>query len=634
MVSYSLVWVGGAAPTTISGVLSQSNAAFFSSNVEVQGDVKLDAKLAVLGNATFSNVDLRGALTQNGVPFSSGSGGGGGTTYVAYDGSAVLNQSNAAFFASNASFAGHTAFSNIDFSGALTQNGVPVTSGGGAGGTWDGTAVLTQTNAAYFTTTLAANVASASNFSASNATVYRFGASNVTASNVAAVKVGASNVTASNVGCVALGASNVTASNLAALRMGASNVTASNVGCVALGASNVTASNLTGTTLTVTDVFAANNLFGASLGVAEVTASNVTAAAVFAANASLTDIGCVTLFAQNTVTATDFAGITFSTSNVTASNVTATAYASFSNINFVGQLTKNGVPFAAASSSSNVTGDVTVTGTFDAMGLAVMEQAALVGADLTVNGACHFNSNVDVTGSVGMSSNLSVDTAFIANVNGLTTTVALVVNGSIQASGDVVASSDSNLKRDLRTIPDALAKVRALTGYTFERVPETVGGRRFMGLLAQDVREVAPELVSEDPSDGHLVLAYGNVSALLVEAVKELASTKTGSPHLDENGGVLPEGSVLLVGGALSGAERDKAVWGVATPTGVATSGVAKILVTDAGGPLEVGDYVTTSGVPGRAMKQDECFVCNFTVAKLLEGSETKGEALLECRLV
>jgi hypothetical protein len=42
-----------------------------------------------------------------------------------------------------------------------------------------------------------------------------------------------------------------------------------------------------------------------------------------------------------------------------------------------------------------------------------------------------------------------------------------------------------------------------------------------VGFLAQDVKKVLPEVVSED-DNGYLSINYGNVVALLVEGIKEL----------------------------------------------------------------------------------------------------------------
>ena len=82
-----------------------------------------------------------------------------------------------------------------------------------------------------------------------------------------------------------------------------------------------------------------------------------------------------------------------------------------------------------------------------------------------------------------------------------------------------VSSSDVRMKSDIAEIPDALEKVKRLTGATFLMNDRT--GRQ-MGLIAQDVEAVAPEAVFE--VDDLLRVAYGSLVGLLVEAIKELSS--------------------------------------------------------------------------------------------------------------
>ena len=81
-----------------------------------------------------------------------------------------------------------------------------------------------------------------------------------------------------------------------------------------------------------------------------------------------------------------------------------------------------------------------------------------------------------------------------------------------------VSSSDARLKSNIALIPEALAKVQALTGVTFTMMGSDT---RQMGLIAQEVQAVAPEAVVE--AEGVLRLAYGNLVGLLVEAIKDLA---------------------------------------------------------------------------------------------------------------
>lgn len=97
----------------------------------------------------------------------------------------------------------------------------------------------------------------------------------------------------------------------------------------------------------------------------------------------------------------------------------------------------------------------------------------------------------------------------------------LDVTGTIRSTTDVITNSDVRLKEDLRPIKDSIEKVNQLTGYTYLRKDDPSSGKRYAGLVAQDLQKVLPEAVNED-SSGFLSIAYGNISALLVEAIKDL----------------------------------------------------------------------------------------------------------------
>jgi hypothetical protein len=92
--------------------------------------------------------------------------------------------------------------------------------------------------------------------------------------------------------------------------------------------------------------------------------------------------------------------------------------------------------------------------------------------------------------------------------------------GNINATGNVTAYSDIRVKTNLEVITTALARVNKLTGYTFDRTD--IETDRQTGLIAQDVLEVLPEAVTQDPETGHYHVAYGNIVGLLVESIKEL----------------------------------------------------------------------------------------------------------------
>lgn len=93
------------------------------------------------------------------------------------------------------------------------------------------------------------------------------------------------------------------------------------------------------------------------------------------------------------------------------------------------------------------------------------------------------------------------------------------VNGNSYVHGDQTTDSDRRLKYDVREITDALDKVCALTGYTFNKIGVDT---RCTGLIAQEVAEVLPEAVVTNPQSGYMSVAYGNMMGLIISAIKEL----------------------------------------------------------------------------------------------------------------
>ena len=81
----------------------------------------------------------------------------------------------------------------------------------------------------------------------------------------------------------------------------------------------------------------------------------------------------------------------------------------------------------------------------------------------------------------------------------------------------VVGESDRRLKTNIAPITDAMSKVRALEGVTFDWI---ASGMASLGFIAQDLETVLPTLVTED-ADGIKGVQYGPVVALLVEALKD-----------------------------------------------------------------------------------------------------------------
>ena len=76
-------------------------------------------------------------------------------------------------------------------------------------------------------------------------------------------------------------------------------------------------------------------------------------------------------------------------------------------------------------------------------------------------------------------------------------------------------SSDAALKEDIQTIENPLEKVQQLRGVSY-KWKDT--GRKDIGLVANEVQKVLPELVADGE---HKTMDYGHMIGLLVEAIKE-----------------------------------------------------------------------------------------------------------------
>lgn len=96
----------------------------------------------------------------------------------------------------------------------------------------------------------------------------------------------------------------------------------------------------------------------------------------------------------------------------------------------------------------------------------------------------------------------------------------LYVEGNMVVTGDIMALSDARIKENVRTVSDGLERVRRLRGVTYTR-KEDARQAPCVGLLAQEVQRVVPEVV-HTTKDGVLGVSYGNLVAILIEAVKEL----------------------------------------------------------------------------------------------------------------
>jgi hypothetical protein len=95
------------------------------------------------------------------------------------------------------------------------------------------------------------------------------------------------------------------------------------------------------------------------------------------------------------------------------------------------------------------------------------------------------------------------------------------MSGNLTMAGNITAFSDVRLKGEIETVTEALDKVTQLRGVTYVRTDKDAPEGRQMGVIAQEIMEVVPEVVTKD-NYGIYNVAYGNLAGLFIESIKEL----------------------------------------------------------------------------------------------------------------
>ena len=88
---------------------------------------------------------------------------------------------------------------------------------------------------------------------------------------------------------------------------------------------------------------------------------------------------------------------------------------------------------------------------------------------------------------------------------------------------DSLPTSDQTLKTNITPIKSALSKILQLNGVEFDFINSANYGylrKHQIGLIAQDVKKVIPEVVGKN-NDGTLGVSYQHLVAVLIEAIKE-----------------------------------------------------------------------------------------------------------------
>ena len=95
--------------------------------------------------------------------------------------------------------------------------------------------------------------------------------------------------------------------------------------------------------------------------------------------------------------------------------------------------------------------------------------------------------------------------------------------GAATFNNNVTAFSDERLKSDITTLKSSLEKVLQMRGVSYTRNDNPEGGEQ-IGVIAQEVENFYPQVVlTADDEQGTKSVDYGRLTAVLIEAVKELS---------------------------------------------------------------------------------------------------------------
>jgi hypothetical protein len=269
--------------------------------------------------------------------------------------------------------------------------------------------------------------------------------------------------------------------------------------------------------------FAVSSLGGVTIGA---TGTNGTLALTSFKDMSQTAIGKLTqtvtgdvAINANSSTATSFAVNSLGGINIGATGTNGTlSLTSFKNMNqtAIGKLTQT------------ATDDVTINANSTAAtSFAVNSLGGVTIGSTGTNGSLSLNSfqamNVGLGDNNGM---IITSNAAASNANhvlqmycGSTRLYWFDTLGNHTSLNSVSALSDNRLKTNIQPIENCLDKVMNLNGIYFNWTDPERSSKRNIGLIAQNVQDVVPELVND--SDEYLSVNYSQMVAVLIGAIQE-----------------------------------------------------------------------------------------------------------------
>ena len=130
-------------------------------------------------------------------------------------------------------------------------------------------------------------------------------------------------------------------------------------------------------------------------------------------------------------------------------------------------------------------------------------------------GVTHLTMGNDVTFSLAYNKSFIVSGSKIE----FEPTEKVSVTGNLELDGALTEASTMRIKTNIETLESPLDKISKLRGVSYNLKKNNEPS---IGMIAEEVEEVFPELVSKDDSGKAAAMSYGRMTAVLLEAIKEL----------------------------------------------------------------------------------------------------------------
>ena len=282
-------------------------------------------------------------------------------------------------------------------------------------------------------------------------------------------------------------------------------------------------------------------LSSATTGTERVVLTNLTSGTMVTAK---TDPQLTFNFANNTLSSTAFAGDLTGdvTGDVTgdltgnADTATTAGNLSFGSANQV--VFKNGSNNGATSSNLTFDGNhLTVAGDIVGKKFLYLNGTATNSGDIHTTGGhdgIAVIQNTSNQGKIRISSKNSAGSADVTIASFNVETISGQEVPILRCDGDIVAfnSSDINLKENITAIPNALDKIKSISGYTFtwksgsntSNNHTELDGTQDLGVIAQEIEALGLTGLTTTRENGIKAVRYEKLIPILIQAVKELSA--------------------------------------------------------------------------------------------------------------